>query len=102
MVRIIRKLSVALASAALLLGFAPSPAGAGQQGPVRAAAPPVHGTSEAGNPFVDGWYADPDVAVYDDRFWVYPTTSPQLRRADLSGRVLLDRTWCTGPSTPTS
>ncbi|MBL1285430.1 family 43 glycosylhydrolase [Streptomyces sp. NPDC057067] len=75
MVRIIRKLSVALASAALLLGFAPSPAGAGQQGPVRTAAPPVHSTSEAGNPLVEGWYADPDVAVYGDRFWIYPTTS---------------------------
>lgn len=29
----------------------------------------------AGNPFVDGWYADPDIAVYDDTYWVYPTTS---------------------------
>jgi hypothetical protein len=32
-------------------------------------------TSEAGNPFVDGWYAEPGSAVYDGVFWVYPTTS---------------------------
>lgn len=37
--------------------------------------PPESRTAEAGNPFVDGWYADPDVAVYDDTYWVYPTTS---------------------------
>src|ERR1044071_3622648 len=28
-----------------------------------AAAVPDHTTAEAGNPFVDGWYADPDVAI---------------------------------------
>jgi hypothetical protein len=40
-----------------------------------AAAVPDHSTAEAGNPFVDGWYADPDVAVYGDTYWVFPTTS---------------------------
>jgi len=29
----------------------------------------------AGNPFVDGWYADPDMRVYDHTYWVYPTYS---------------------------
>ncbi|KAI1425341.1 putative glycosyl hydrolase [Xylaria sp. FL1777] len=32
-------------------------------------------TSEAGNPFVEGWYADPGSAVYDGVFWVYATAS---------------------------
>lgn len=36
---------------------------------------PDHTTAEAGNPFVDGWYADPDIAVYDGAYWVFPTTS---------------------------
>ncbi|MBP2335883.1 GH43 family beta-xylosidase [Saccharothrix coeruleofusca] len=36
---------------------------------------PDYSTAEAGNPFVDGWYADPDVAVYDNRYWVFPTSS---------------------------
>lgn len=36
---------------------------------------PDYSTAEAGNPFVDGWYADPDVAIYDNRYWVFPTSS---------------------------
>lgn len=32
-------------------------------------------TAEAGNPFVDGWYADPDTEIYDGLYWVYPTSS---------------------------
>ncbi|MFD7659015.1 glycoside hydrolase family 43 protein [Actinosynnema sp. NPDC059797] len=56
-------LSLLLAGGALT---APAPA---------AAAAPDLPTAVAGNPFVDGWYADPDVAVYGGRYWVYPTTS---------------------------
>ncbi len=29
----------------------------------------------SGNPIFDGWYADPDSAVFDGTFWVYPTYS---------------------------
>jgi GH43 family beta-xylosidase len=36
---------------------------------------PDYSTAEAGNPFVEGWYADPDVAVYDNTYWVFPTSS---------------------------
>ncbi|MGW2171585.1 glycoside hydrolase family 43 protein [Streptomyces sp. NPDC001705] len=43
--------------------------------PSAAVAAPEYSTSEAGNPFVDGWYADPDTARYDGRYWVFPTTS---------------------------
>ena len=32
-------------------------------------------TSEAGNPFVSGWYADPDTAIYQGQYWVFPTAS---------------------------
>ncbi|TGJ85864.1 hypothetical protein E0Z10_g2875 [Xylaria hypoxylon] len=34
-----------------------------------------YATSEAGNPFVDGWYADPDTEFYDGKYWVFPTSS---------------------------
>ncbi|KAI0483326.1 glycosyl hydrolase [Xylariaceae sp. FL0804] len=34
-----------------------------------------HATSEAGNPFVEGWYADPDTAIFDGVFWVFATAS---------------------------
>ncbi|KAI2462876.1 carbohydrate-binding module family 66 protein [Annulohypoxylon bovei var. microspora] len=39
------------------------------------AAPEDYTTAEAGNPFVEGWYADPDTEIYDGLFWVYPTSS---------------------------
>ena len=28
-----------------------------------------------GNPIIDGWYADPDMRVYDRVYWLYPTVS---------------------------
>ncbi|KAL7789973.1 glycoside hydrolase family 43 protein [Trichoderma ceciliae] len=36
---------------------------------------PDFATSEAGNPFVDGWFADPDTQFYNGEYWVYPTSS---------------------------
>ncbi|KAI1431567.1 carbohydrate-binding module family 66 protein [Xylaria sp. CBS 124048] len=32
-------------------------------------------TAIAGNPFVDGWYADPDAEYFVGRYWVFPTSS---------------------------
>jgi hypothetical protein len=29
----------------------------------------------SGNPILQGWYADPEVTVFGDRFWIYPTFS---------------------------
>ena len=29
----------------------------------------------ASNPIVDGWYADPEIRHFGDRYWIYPTTS---------------------------
>lgn len=28
-----------------------------------------------GNPVFEGWYADPEGIIYDDTYWIYPTTS---------------------------
>ncbi|NID04735.1 family 43 glycosylhydrolase [Luteibacter jiangsuensis] len=36
-----------------------------------AAPPPGH----AGNPVFPGWYADPEAAIFNDTYWIYPTTS---------------------------
>lgn len=36
---------------------------------------PNYTTAEAGNPFVAGWYADPDTAFFEGEYWVYPTAS---------------------------
>lgn len=38
---------------------------------VGAGDPPV----TSGNPLFAGWYADPEGAVFGDRYWIYPTTS---------------------------
>ncbi|PGH23003.1 hypothetical protein AJ80_02918 [Polytolypa hystricis UAMH7299] len=29
----------------------------------------------AGNPVIDGWYADPEARIYEGRYYIYPTTS---------------------------
>ncbi|HWU11621.1 MAG TPA: family 43 glycosylhydrolase [Streptomyces sp.] len=75
MVRTIHRLSPLVLAATLLASFAPSPAGAEQPAAAQAVDVTAPSTAEAGNPLVEGWYADPDVVVYDDRFWIFPTTS---------------------------
>jgi hypothetical protein len=42
-------------------------------------------TAEAGNPIIDGWYADPDTEIYNDEYWIFPTYS-----ADYDQQVFLD------------
>src|SRR5687768_7193369 len=29
----------------------------------------------AGNPVIQGWYADPEGVIFGDRYWIYPTYS---------------------------
>jgi beta-xylosidase len=29
----------------------------------------------SGNPVIEGWYADPEVRVFDEQYWIYPTYS---------------------------
>lgn len=41
----------------------------------QAANTPDYTTSPAGNPFVEGWYADPDNEFYNGEYWVYTTYS---------------------------
>lgn len=66
MLRLHAKAVATLLAGCLVAMFSPLDAGATTTNPT---------TAEAGNPFVDGWYADPDITVYDDTYWVYPTTS---------------------------
>jgi len=33
------------------------------------------GKPMSGNPILQGWYADPEAAVFDKTYWIYPTTS---------------------------
>lgn len=36
--------------------------------------------ADAGNPVFPGWYADPEAAVFDGRYWIYPTYSAAYGR----------------------
>ena len=31
--------------------------------------------SHAANPIVPGWYADPEIRIYGNKYWIYPTYS---------------------------
>ena len=34
---------------------------------------------QSGNPIFKGWYADPDAAIFNNKYWVYPTYSAKYR-----------------------
>jgi beta-xylosidase len=42
------------------------------------------GTASAQNPIVAGWYADPEIRVFGDRYWIYPTYSDHGETPDVS------------------
>ncbi len=31
--------------------------------------------TESGNPVFPGWYADPEIAIYENKYWIFPTFS---------------------------
>ncbi len=33
-----------------------------------------------GNPVFEGWYADPEVIVYNDKYWIFPTFSAEYEK----------------------
>ena len=33
----------------------------------------------AANPLFEGWYADPQIRQFGDRYWIYPTYSHDFR-----------------------
>ena len=49
-------------------------------------AAPIH----AGPQFVDGYYADPDVQIYDGTYWVYPTRASQPGEPSSAGAKSMD------------
>ena len=34
----------------------------------------------SGNPIIKGWYADPEAAIFNDRYWIYPTYSDKYNK----------------------
>ncbi|RYD69002.1 MAG: arabinan endo-1,5-alpha-L-arabinosidase, partial [Sphingobacteriales bacterium] len=35
--------------------------------------------NQSGNPIFQGWYADPEAAIFNNKYWVYPTYSAKYR-----------------------
>lgn len=68
-------------------------------GPATAGASAKDAGKMSGNPVFEGWYADPEVAVFDRQYWIYPTYSaPYDRQVHLdafSSRDLV--TWTKHP-----
>jgi len=40
------------------------------------------GAALAKNPIVPGWYADPEIRIFDHRYWIYPTLSAVSGKPD--------------------
>jgi len=55
------------------------------QSPRAAQSPQAVQSPRAGNPVIDGWYADPEAHVFDGQYWIYPTYS-----APYADQVFLD------------
>ncbi len=45
----------------------------------------------ARNPIVDGWYADPEIRIFGDRYWIYPTFSADERVAAAQSSLTPDQ-----------
>ncbi|WP_242139519.1 glycoside hydrolase family 43 protein [Sphingomonas sp. TREG-RG-20F-R18-01] len=45
----------------------------------------------AHNPIVPGWYADPEIRVFGDTYWIYPTYSDDAAKPDVSPHFTLDQ-----------
>lgn len=41
-------------------------------------------TPKVGNPVFPGWYADPEIAVFDNKYWIFPTFSEEYGEPDPS------------------
>ncbi|MDX1937058.1 MAG: glycoside hydrolase family 43 protein [Flavihumibacter sp.] len=46
---------------------------------------PVNAQSKSGNPVFPGWYADPEAAIFNNQYWIFPTYS-----APYNQQVFLD------------
>src|SRR3954451_5046231 len=38
----------------------------------------------SGNPIIPGWYADPEIHVFGEQYWIYPTYSDHAGKPDVS------------------
>ena len=36
--------------------------------------------AKPGNPVIDGWYADPEGVIFENKYWIFPTYSAKYRQ----------------------
>src|SRR6266850_4222302 len=41
---------------------------------------PRESTVRSGNPIFEGWYADPEAAIFGNQYWIYPTYSAKYNQ----------------------
>src|SRR4029077_2163197 len=46
----------------------------------QAPALPTESAPHSGNPIFDGWYADPEAAIFKSEYWIYPTYSAKYNQ----------------------
>ncbi|MBZ5859546.1 glycoside hydrolase family 43 protein [Flavihumibacter profundi] len=46
---------------------------------------------KSGNPIFPGWYADPEAAIFSNRYWIYPTFSDDYGATDRSASLSTDQ-----------
>lgn len=51
---------------------------------------PESRADRAGNPEIEGWYADPEGIIFDNEYWIFPTYSDHYGEPDTSS-VFTDR-----------
>ncbi|EGF91904.1 xylosidase/arabinosidase [Asticcacaulis biprosthecium C19] len=49
--------------------------------------------AHAGNPIVPGWYADPEIRIFEGRYWIYPTYSNHFGASDVSNGFTAGQAW---------
>lgn len=53
-------------------------------GALLAAAAAIGLPAQASNPIVPGWYADPEIRIFNNQYWIYPTYSDDFGTPDRS------------------
>ncbi|HEX7845023.1 MAG TPA: hypothetical protein VF476_04420 [Chitinophagaceae bacterium] len=42
----------------------------------------MHAQTKPGNPVIDGWYADPEGVILENKYWIFPTYSAKYRQQE--------------------
>ena len=55
---------------------------------------------KSGNPIFEGWYADPEVAIYNNKYWIFPTFSAPFEKQVFFRCIFVRRPCSLGKASP--